>query len=186
MGLEISSAFGRIALQHSPAQLQIQNGQTSVSIHQVPAEVAIEADPVRVEIDLTKAYADMGLRTSSAFLRQNADAGWQESLKGIARQAQLGDRMAEAAGRGQNLLAQLGKEALASAHEVNVGVVPKHRPEISFSGGLKVEATQPEIDVSAKTTPPRIRYTPGTVDVNVSPKPAIEIEFVGGILDIIA
>ena len=183
--LEISQTWGRLALQQHPAQLEIRTSLPQVAVRQEPAQLRVSSEAVQVEIDLTKAHADMGLKPPELFQGEQADVGWIKSTEGIARWARNGDRMAQSLGTGANILAEMGKEAMAPAPEVNVDAVPKHPPEISFSGDIWVDFTDPQLEVTASTQAPQITYTPGTVQLEVDPRPEIEIEVVGRFIDII-
>lgn len=184
MRLEISQVFGQVDIKQIPAQLRIKNLSAAMEVKQVPARVFIEAEPVKVDIDFTRVFADMGLRGPGDFLAYHAREGWRKSMEGIARQAQTGDRAAAVEG-GEDVFVELGKEAIDIVPQVNIGVTPKSRPEVTFSGSLNIEATKAHVDIEVRPNPPQITFLPGKVEVYLEPRPQLDIQLVGSVLDII-
>ncbi len=156
-----------LAIRTTYARSTIQIHHPTSRIQQQVTQARIDYDGPSMEIDLRSPMTEMGLGDYKHLMRTAANEGNQAALAGIARRSYEGDRFAGEMSN-QDVVQRLSKEQTQSdVPEVNVGMIPKSRPSISFQYQVNIHWEQGDVAVEFNTQPPRIQWDIGSVDISV-------------------
>lgn len=164
--IQIRQQFARIGIDADPGFMKIRQPQAHMEIHTEPAVVSIHSEPGRLQIDQSRAWDALGgkniLRTLDRIHAAARNVAWDN----VARIAREGDRLADLT-TSENTLAELGKEAFVSFHELDI--LP--------------EASSGNVDMDYTPSPPEIQVQTGGVDIRVEVNRP-ELDYERGKLDI--
>ena len=156
-----------LAIRTTYARSNIHIHHPTNRIQQQVTQVKIDYDGPSMEIDLKAPMTEMGLGDYRHLMRTAANEGIHAALTGIARRSHEGDRFAGEMSS-QNVVQRLSKEQTQSdVPEVNVGIIPKSRPSISFQYQVNIQWEQGDVAIDFTTQPPRIQWDIGAVDISV-------------------
>lgn len=178
--IRLESTFIRTGLTIEKPVQEIEQPKAKQRIEQPAAIVEIETIPGKLHIDSSQARAEVGLKTTPELVKEFAQNGYQDWLKGLARKARQG-RELMAIHKGGNPLAAHAKEnSQLPQKQFNIGWIPSH-----FSVKLQYEPARVNIHVEpqkpvteAEIQKPIHRYTPGKVSVDVRQKNSLKIDFI--------
>lgn len=168
---------------HKPQQ-HIEQPQATQTIEQPAAILEINTTKGVLRIDSSQARRDLGLIGPLESTANNAQAGKQEAMQGMARRAQEGRQMMESAGKDQ------GRSVIQGIAKQNHG--PKRVPfNIKFVpsiGSVKIDYTPGTTDINITPQKPKIDaqvnkpthdYTPGKVTGTMIQRPDVQIDVIG-------
>ncbi|MFF2500361.1 DUF6470 family protein [Peribacillus sp. NPDC058075] len=159
---------------------QIEQKAAVQSIQQPQAILEIQTTPGKLTIDQSKAREDMDLKSLSVRVDEFAQQGYQDWLAGMARRAQQGMELRHIEKGGNPLAEQARQNSKGPEKSFNLGWIPS-----PFS--VKLDYLQAEVKIEATTQKPIIdaqinrvnhTYTPGSVDVEILQKNALDIDFI--------
>ncbi|WZL73737.1 DUF6470 family protein [Clostridiaceae bacterium 35-E11] len=186
MDLRITATPALINIKTTPGKLQIKQPQADINSQIQPPKVQIHSEQAKVAIDQSQCFAESGLKSVFQLGKEWAAQGIQQAFQGIGRIAAQGDELA-AIETGGN---PISKQALENAFlmyekNFNIGLMPKSRPKIEFTGGtVDIKVIPGEIRQNVKINKPQIQYTRGNVEVYLKQKNSIKIEYVGRRLNV--
>lgn len=177
--IRLQSTFIKTGLTIDKPVQEIQQPKAKQHIEQPAAILEIETIPGQLHIDSSQARAEAGLKTDSQRVKEFAQDGYQDWLKGLARRARQGrDLMAIHKG-GNPIVAHAKENSKLPQKQFNIGWIPSH-----FSVKMQYDPAQVNIDVKpqkpvteVEIQKPNHHYTPGTVSVDVLQKNSLEIDF---------
>nr|WP_295973923.1 DUF6470 family protein [uncultured Bacillus sp.] len=148
-------------------------------IEQPAAILEIETTPGQLHIDSSQARAEVGSKTDRQRVKEFAEEGYQDWLKGLARRAQQGRELMQIYKKGNPIAAHARENSQLPQRQLNIGWIPSH-----FSVKLQYDPAQVHIRfkpqqpiTEAEIQKPIHQYTPGKVRVDVLIKNTLEIDF---------
>lgn len=181
MDIRITTTRAQIGINNTPAKLEIKQPKADVKMNITQPKMKIHSEQSKVNIDQYQCFAECGQKNDRDLIKDNAAFSKQKALQGIARIVKQGNQSA-AIGNGVDPTPSQAKENAYGMFEkdFDIGVIPKSRPKITFTGGkVDIKATPGEVNVNVKTNKPNINYTRGKLEVYLKQKNSINIEYVG-------
>lgn len=182
--IEIQQTYAKVGLQRTPVQFSMEQPQADLQVRQIPTESHIEGTPSRLEINSSQARAAYGQRGVVPFINNLADGAYQQSLAGIARIAQDGDRMMDIANR-EDAVAEL-----AYQHQFDRGLMEyvdspsPHPVTIHYQpSSKKISWRLGDVEIHSQFNPPRIQFQRGKLETYLREQSGIFIHTVGKYLD---
>jgi hypothetical protein len=179
--LRLESTFAKIGLTiHNPVQ-EIQQQPAELIIKQPNAELQIDRTPSQLTIDQTEAWADMDLKHVSRRIEEFAQKGYEDWLTGLARVSQEGDDLMRIENGGNPIPEHAKIKSESPIYEFNIGFIPSaNSVKINYQPSvLKLDWQTHKPEINVKVNKSVHQYTPGTVNVNLTQKPSLSIDFVG-------
>ena len=165
--------------------LRIQQSQADLQISQPAATLEINTTNAKLDINMDQMWADLGMKPTGEQIKEYAQMGKQESLKGISRRVSEGNQMMRSAGKDQ------GRATIQNIAKQNHG---PHRPgpyNIKFIpsiGSVDVNVTPGTTDINVTRNAPKIDvqvnkpmmdFTYGKVSGKMVVRPDVEIDVIG-------
>ena len=174
MDYKITKPFQRI--QQRPADL---------NISQPAATVEINTTNAKLDINMDQMWRDLGLKPTDELIKEYAQKGNQEMLKGISKRVSEGDQMMESAGKEQ------GRATIQNIAKQNHGPQRPGPYNIKFIpsiGSVKVniklgttdvniQRNEPEFEV--KVNKPQMDFTYGKVNGKMMVRSNVQIDVIG-------
>jgi hypothetical protein len=178
--IRLQSTPVQIEMNTTPAQQIIEQPGPDLDIQQPPPQLHIDRSPSKLTIDQSQAWADMDLKPISARVKEFAQNGYQDLLKGVARRAEEGDELMKIE-NGGNPIATISKSnGERPTYDINIGFIPS-------AGSVKEHFEPAKLDIqwdikkpinNTKPRKPIIDYKPGNVNVSLKQYPNVKIDFV--------
>ncbi|QZY57541.1 DUF6470 family protein [Crassaminicella profunda] len=178
----MTSTRAQIGINRTPGKLEINQPNPELKMHTQPPKIQIKSEQSKVQIDQYVCFKEEGQKNVEDLIKDNAAFAKQKSLQGIARIVRQGNEMAAIENKGDVIPSQ----ARENAHdlfnkEFNIGVIPKSRPQINFTGGtVDIQSEWGKVTFDAKVSKPNINYTRGKLETYLKQKNSLNIEVVGG------
>lgn len=182
--LRINYGLGRIGIEHTPAEMQIRCQSADLTIRQELGQIEIRREPPGVEIDLKEAFGDLGLRKPDQVAWESRASAWRGFRLSLDRMVAEGDRLGRIELGGRPII-ELARENTTDHKELNVQALPRTRPQIRPIGGeFAYQYVLGGVEIEIEPTFPEIRYYPGSVHIYWLEEPWLEMEVVGGNVDL--
>ena len=164
---------------------RIKQPKADLSISQPAATLEINTTNAKLDIDMSQFWKDIGLKPTSDLIKEYAQMGRQEMLKGISRRVREGRQMMLGAGKGQG--SDIIKSIAMQNHgpkrpgPYNIKFIPSYNSiKVNIIPGttdINITRNAPEIDVQVNK--PIHDYTPGDVTGTMIVRPNVEIDVIG-------
>jgi hypothetical protein len=187
MELRIDQQFALIGSHIYPNRFKVDIINPQLHTEIKDPRLRIREDLPRItSIDCTQCWADMGLRSPQAFTQYYVDKAMVAVQQGTRATVSEGDIIGDLT-RHINLGQIALHNAINQTVDVNVDLVPKHRPVI--------EVETPPVEVSLERGEIKNRFIAGRVRVNnelgevdfyLKVKPSLEMYTVGNQVDLVA
>ena len=166
--LEYNIQNAKLNLQSTPSKVQMETTLATVEIRQPQGELTIDQTPCRYSI---------GLKNIADFARNNAILGRQTAMDTIARIAQEGDQLARIE-RKTNAIADIAANSTVS--EVpDITYAHIALPDIHYQANpVQFNPTDGKVDLTLHHGTVQGNYQPGSVDIQITQYPSIEISTV--------
>lgn len=178
--IKIHSTSMKIGLDIQQPVQQIEQSNAKQHIEQPAAILEIETEPGKFLIDQSQAQAEVGLKSIPRLVKESAEKGYQDWLKGLARVARQGRELMEIHNGGNPIAAHAKENSKGAPKQFNIGWIPSH-----FSVKLQYEPAEVKINVEpqkpiikTEVQKPIIEYRPGDVTVEILEKNSLDIEFI--------
>ncbi|MFE4705111.1 DUF6470 family protein [Peribacillus simplex] len=179
----------QIRLQSTPMKIgvdieqpvqQIEQKAAVQSIEQPQAVLEIQTTPGKLTIDQSQAREDMDLKSLSRRVDEFAKQGYQDWLAGMARRAQQGTELRHIEKAGNLLAEQARQNSKGPDKQFNLGWIPSHfSVKLDYEPArVEIEATVQKPIIDAQINGAFHTYTPGSVDVEIPQKNALDIDFI--------
>jgi hypothetical protein len=183
--IRLESTSAKIGLTIQKPVQEIEQQPANLMIKQPKAELQIDRTPSQLTIDQTEAWADMDLKHISRRIEEFAQKGYEDWLTGLASMSQEGDGLMKIENGGNPIPEHAKIKSESPIYEFNIGFIPSaNSVKINFQPSfvrLNWQTHKPEIDVQVNK--PVHQYTPGTVNIDLTQKPSLSIDFVGLYVD---
>lgn len=188
MGIEITQTHAKIGIETTPARLEMESRMARLELRHKQAKVNIHTEQTRVLIDQYECFATAGLKGNYDLSKEAAQLGYRYAMEFIGKTAEDGDRLA-AIEKGGNPIVEIAIRDAYPVHEFGLDFIPKARPKISVTGGIRIEPEPYEQGtingVKGNYVPGylRIHYTPSKVKIFIRQYNSIKISYKGNRVD---
>lgn len=158
----------KLNLQTTQPKVQMETKSATVEIHQPRGELTIDNYPCRYSI---------GLKNVADFARDNATLGRQTAMETIARIAQEGDQLARIEIKTYAIADIAANSTISEVPDITYARIAS--PDISYQANpVQFNPTDGNVDLTLQRGTVQGDYIPGSVDVQVTQYPSIEISTV--------
>lgn len=178
--IRLQSTSMKIGLNIEQPVQQIEQKSADQSIEQPQAILEIRTAPGKLTIDQSQAREDMDLKSLSKRVEEFAQQGYQDWLAGMARRAQQGTELRHIEKGGNALAEQARQNSKGLEKQFNLGWIPSHfSVKLDYQPAqVEIEATAQKPIIDARINRPNHTYTPGSADVEILQKNALDIDFI--------
>jgi hypothetical protein len=178
--IRLQSTSMKIGLNIEQPVQQIEQKAADQSIEQPQAILEIRTAPGKLTIDQSQAREDMDLKSLSKRVEEFARQGYQDWLAGMARRAQQGTELRHIEKGGNALAEQARQNSKGPEKQFNLGWIPSHfSVKLDYQQAqVEIEATAQKPIIDARINRPNHTYTPGSTDVEILQKNALDIDFI--------
>lgn len=182
-----------IELQIVPAQIEIR--KTDPKIEYVNASVQqemkrheggmnIQTRPTKVNVDTYACRSSIGpsFQKVGDHVKASANKGMSAAQSATAKYASRG-RVLNQATPGQEPLINFSRQDSFKDVKMNVGLdfIPKVQPEVNVvPGDISIQFQQDQLQFDWKMSEQELRFTPGSVQVEMVQRPDVIVRYVGG------
>ncbi|MGE6611838.1 DUF6470 family protein [Peribacillus sp. NPDC076916] len=178
--IRLQSTSMKIGLNLEQPVQQIEQKAADQSIEQPQAILEIRTAPGKLTIDQSQAREDMDLKSLSKRVEEFAQQGYQDWLAGMARRAQQGTELRHIEKGGNALAEQARQNSKGPEKQFKLGWIPSHfSVKLDYQPAqVEIEATAQKPIIDAQINRPNHTYTPGSVEVEILQKNALDIDFI--------
>ncbi|MGG3494929.1 DUF6470 family protein [Peribacillus simplex] len=178
--IRLQSTSMKIGLNIEQPVQQIEQKAADQSIEQPQAILEIRTAPGKLTIDQSQAREDMDLKSLSKRVEEFARQGYQDWLAGMARRAQQGTELRHIEKGGNAPAEQARQNSKGPEKQFNLGWIPSHfSVKLDYQPAqVEIEATAQKPIIDARINRPNHTYTPGSADVEILQKNALDIDFI--------
>ncbi|WP_457297055.1 DUF6470 family protein [Peribacillus simplex] len=178
--IRLQSTSMKIGLNIEQPVQQIEQKAADQSIEQPQAILEIRTAPGKLTIDQSQAREDMDLKSLSKRVEEFVRQGYQDWLAGMARRAQQGTELRHIEKGGNALAEQARQNSKGPEKQFNLGWIPSHfSVKLDYQPAqVEIEATAQKPIIDARINRPNHTYTPGSADVEILQKNALDIDFI--------
>lgn len=186
MDLRITTTHGSIGMNITQGKMNIDYGKSNFDIQTKNSKIDMEITQPKVNIDQSKPMREMGLKNIFDFIDTNVQRGRRAALSGIAKTVHQGNELARIETGSSPISSQARYNAFDQfKKEVNIGFIPKSRPEINLDeGSVNINVERGEVNVQSKSQEVNLNCILGKVEIYLRQKPFIDVEYIGNNLDI--
>ncbi|AFQ45767.1 DUF6470 family protein [Desulfosporosinus meridiei] len=175
--INISTQPIRLDYTNNSAKLSRQTTQPKVEIETTPPTVEIYQPRGELTIDQYPCRYSIGLKNIADFARDNAALGRQTAMDAIARIAQEGNQLARIESKTDAIVDIAANSALSEAPEITYAYIES--PEIHYQANpVQFNPKYGKVELNLKRGTIEGNYQPGSVNVQVTQYPSVEISFV--------
>lgn len=164
---------------------RIQQPKATQTIEQPAAIIDIKTTRPQMNVNMDQFYRDVGLKKTGELIKEYAQMGRQEMLKGISRRVGEGRQMMLGAGKGagSNTIKSIAMQnhGPERAGPYNIKFIPSYQAiKVDIQPGttdINITRQEPKIDVQVNK--PIHDYTPGKVSGTMVVRPDVEIDVIG-------
>ena len=181
--IELKSVPIEIEMKITDAKLEYKRGTVDMQVSRNEGGLQIKSSPIRLNLDTFEARNSV-MPTVANRIQRSAEAGQQAAYSATATYARQGQLLLQAL-VGQELVTQFAAEAQNKDLKTNVGIqfLPTTGPEISWDKGeINIRYEMDKMNFDWRTQNGDIQFTPGDIEISVTPQPDLIIKYVGGAL----
>lgn len=177
--LQIQTTNAQIGLNiHKPVQ-KIEQPKAHLDLQQPKAKLTIETAKPQLSIDTFEARESLELKNSRSRTAEFAQKGVQDALDGVARRTQEGNELMRIENGGNPIAEHAKRWGRQPYSSLNIKFIPQ-------AGSVKIDYQPSKVDIdvepqkvinNSKMNKPIHQYTPGSVNVEMLQKPAINIDW---------
>ena len=162
---------------------RIQQPKATQNIQQPAAILDINTTQAKLHVDMSQFWRDVGLKPTGELIKENAQRGTQEMLKGISRRVGEGRQLMLGGGKGPDTVKNIAIQNHSAKRPgpYNVRFIPSFEAiKVRIQPGttdINIHRQYPKIDVQVNK--PIHDYTPGDVSGTMIVRPDISIDVVG-------
>ncbi len=171
----------KLGVRTTPSKLNIDQGPPiTLNTHTEPSRLEMHTEHVKVQIDQTKCFEEVGLKGNAAMLAETVSFSKQKLIEGIGKTVDHGNQLAAI----ENPQNPIPDQAMYNAfeqfvHEWNLGFIPQSRPEFKvIPGSVDINYKPAEFVNNTQPIKPKIQYTKSKVDIYVEQYGNIEMSVV--------
>lgn len=175
--INISTQPIRLEYTLNKAQLNLQTTQPKVQIETTAATVEIHQPQGELTIDQTPCRYSIGLKNVADFARDNAALGLQTAMDAIAEIAQEGDQLARIESSFNAIVNIAANSTISEIPDITYAYIAL--PNIHYQANpVQFNPTDGKVDLTLRRGIVQGDYQRGSVDIQVTQYPSIEISTV--------
>ncbi len=155
--LEIRFSYPKVIIKNHLPEGRVETRDT---------ELQIRTSGPTMEVDNRAAFEELGIITPARFSQENAASGREAATYCVLKYARLGDRYAREMVSQATVAQEAKEEARDPLPELNVDLVPKSRPQITFHFEQEISWREGEIRIEFQIHPPNIQWQMGEIHIN--------------------
>ena len=165
------------------ARLEYNNASADLEISRNEGGLKIKSSPIKLHLDTFEAKSSIR-PTAAQSVEQYASKGKTAAYEATATYAQEGHLLLQAK-LGEDVLGQIianHTDVFAGSPETNVNIdfIPKGGAEVSFEeGNLTIDYQLDKLNFDWKTQQGNFEFIPGDIEIMVSQRPEVRIEYIG-------
>ena len=177
MDISISSSYGQIGIDYIHSKIDVAPNPPTGDIHYSEYGVRINSEDAKANIDMQECWADIGLKRTMRFARDNYQIAGNKTIDNIKKKAAEGNRLM----RIENGKASIVPKSNYNIPRINVTLMPKHGPRIYWSDPLlRMDYHEQNVDIDWNTeTRAVVNATMHNVDIFLLKEPFLDIKYVG-------
>lgn len=182
--IQISQQNAKVHTNSEHGFMQVRQHRAKMDVKTNPAELGMHTEHAKVYIDQTQAFADANMKHIFRRIEEYAARGYRESLKGIARRAQEGNRMA-AIHIESNPFVEFANKGKGQLPNSNIDFIPKYG-SVKFQhkpGKTTLSVSPYNVDINVQARMPEFNYSPGKARTYLAQKNQISFSVKGGKLN---
>ena len=182
--VEINQTFARLGANSSPSSLEIDAklGEMEVDYNQshpnqVVPDIEIEQQDVIVDIDTTRAWAELGRREFNELVDHLKQEARQSTYQSIARIAREGDRLG-AIENEEDAIAEIARDNSFDNKEAVLAAIPESPPDINVQPGeVNIESGYDprDFELRVEDNTPNIKGETGQLEIYLEQEPELNI-----------
>lgn len=179
--LEIKTVPIEIEMKTTHAKLEYARGTAELEISKTGGDLSIKSRPIKINID-TYEMRNSITPTPGRAAEVEAQEGHQAAYEATALYAQQG-RLLLRTRIGEELVTKFAADAQTRDLKLNAGIqfLPKVGPDVSWEGGeVRINYQLEQLDLDWQLNGPQFTFTPGDIEISVTQRPQVMIEYVGG------
>ena len=175
--LNISTQPIRLSYTTQNAQLTLQSSRPKVQMETTAATLEIRQPRGELTIDQTSLRYSIGLKNNVDFARDNAALGRQTAMDAIARITEEGDQLARIESKSDALADIAADSTFSEVPEFTWA--PIAAPDIHYQANpVQLNGTAGKVNFTIQPGTVQGNYKPGSLDIQVTQYPSIEISVV--------
>lgn len=188
MNLSISTTNIQLGIERTPARMDIESQNATLSFRAKQAKVNIHTELPMVVIDQYECFATAGLKNNYDFTQNVSQKAYQQVMEYIGKTAADGYTLA-AIENGGNPIKEIAVRDAYPEHEFGIDFIPKAGPRIDFTGSIDIEwernseGTNNGVDGEFNPGSVNINFEPASISTYVKQYPSINIEYQENIID---
>lgn len=179
--IEITTVPIEIEMKTTRAKLEQVHGTAEVEISRDRGGLNIRSRPIRLNLDTFEARNSLS-PTAMRSIEQGAQRGQQAAYEATATYAQQGQVLLTAK-FGEEMVTQFAAQAQTKNLKTNVGLqfLPSTGPEISWDKAeMSIRYEMDKLNFDWRLNDPKMKFTPGDIEISVKQRPDVIIKYVGG------
>lgn len=178
--LKITTTPIKLSMTSQRARLESQLPSSKVNIDEIPGNLQMHSQNIKVNIDTYDARQSLGRRTNKDFLAYQAAKGQSAADEATARYVQVGNQMSQIQ-NGANIPEIIYMQMISKMQpQADLEAVPLPGPDISWTPeALDINYSPSKLEFQAELKGSQTAYVPGELSFNVEQYPRVEIEYTG-------
>ena len=162
------------------ARLEYSRAKAELEISRNEGGLSIKSRPVKLNLDSSEARNSV-VPTTTRSIAQTAQAGKEAAYSATAQLAQEGQLLVKA-DIGQDVIGQIMQQRTAPATgEFQLGFTPSAPVDISYEAAdLTINYEMDKLNFDLKVANGNFEFIPGNIEMSITQRPDVVIEYVGG------
>lgn len=178
--IQITTVPIQYELKVNHARLEYSRSNAELEIHKTDGGLSIKSRPVKLNLDSFQARNSV-VPTTVTSVKQSAQKGQQAAYSATAQLAQEGQLLLKA-DIGQDVIGQIMQQRTAQpTGEFALGFTPSAPVDISYEGpDLTINYEMDKLNFDLKVANGNFEFIPGNIEMSITQRPEVVIEYVGG------
>ncbi len=162
------------------ARLEYSRAKAELEISRNEGGLSIKSRPVKLHLDASEARNSV-VPTTTRSVAQTAQKGKEAAYSATAQLAQEGQLLVKA-DIGQDVIGQIMQQRTAPATgEFQLGFTPSAPVDISYEAAdLTINYEMDKLNFDLKVANGNFEFIPGNIEMSITQRPDVVIEYVGG------
>ncbi len=178
--IQITTVPIQYELKVNNARLEYSRSNAELEIHRNEGGLSIKSRPVKLNLDSFEARNSV-VPTTVTSVKQSAQKGQQAAYNATAQMVQEGKLLLKA-DIGQDVIGQIMQQRTAQpTGEFELGFIPSAPVDISYEApDLTINYEMDKLNFDLKVANGNFEFIPGNIEMTVTQRPDVVIEYVGG------
>lgn len=177
--IKITSIPIAIELKINNARLEYQNSTAELEVSRNKGGLQIKSHPIKLNMDTFEARNSV-VPTTRRSIEQSSQDGKNAAYQATATLAKEGQLLLNAK-IGDDTIGQIISSRMQVSTDFGLGFIPNTGPNISWSKpDLTIEYQMDKLNFDWKVANGNFQFIPGDIEVSITQRPDVVIEYVGG------